>query len=69
MAISAVELLEQRQENAAALKLKSVRVGGMPEGEVAQLRNEIKVPYAILYFIYLFILARGGGGGRFLKQI
>jgi len=38
-----VELLEKRQENAAALKLKSDRVGGMTEPEVAQLRNEIKV--------------------------
>lgn len=38
----AVELLEKRQENAAALKLKSDRVGGMTEPEVAQLRNEIK---------------------------
>lgn len=41
--IIVVELLEQRQENAAALKLKSDRVGGMPEGEVTQLRSEIKV--------------------------
>ncbi|XP_078345604.1 uncharacterized protein LOC144631098 [Oculina patagonica] len=38
----AVELLEQRQENAAALKLKSDRVGGMQEAQVSQLRNEIK---------------------------
>lgn len=38
----AVELLEQRQENAAALKLKSDRVAGMPENEVTQLRSEIK---------------------------
>lgn len=38
----AVELLEQRQENAAALKLKSERVGGMTESDVTQLRNEIK---------------------------
>jgi len=37
--------LEQRQENAAALKLKAERVGGMPEAEVVQLRNEIKVLY------------------------
>ena len=42
-AFFAVELLEQRQENAAALKLKSERVGGMLEAEVTQLRNEIKV--------------------------
>lgn len=39
-----VELLEQRQENAAALKLKSERVGGMVDAEVTRLRNEIKVP-------------------------
>ena len=39
----AVELLEQRQENAAALKLKSERVGGMQEAEVILLRSEIKV--------------------------
>ena len=36
-------MLEQRQENAAALKLKSDRVGGMHEVEVTQLRSEIKV--------------------------
>ena len=58
MALSAVELLEQRQENAAALKLKSERVGGMPEDEVTQLRNEIKVPYDIIVVIF-FVVGRG----------
>ena len=35
--------MEQRQENAAALKLKSERVGGMSETQVGHLRNAIKV--------------------------
>ena len=39
----AVDLLQQRQENAAALKLKVERVGGMDEAHVTSLRNEIRV--------------------------
>jgi len=42
--------LEQRQENAAALKLKSDRVGGMQEAEVTQLRSEIKVWHTTVLF-------------------
>ena len=45
-------MLEQRQENAAALKLKSVRVGGMSETQVTQLRNEIKVLALIHVDVY-----------------
>jgi len=52
----AVELLEQRQENAAALKLKSDRVGGMQEAEVTQLRSEIKVWHTVLFYLFCLCL-------------
>ena len=50
---STVELLQQRQENAAALKLKAERVGGMVEAHVAELRNEIKVRLSG-FFLFVF---------------